>query len=130
MRSSAATAPPSSAPRPTRRSRTPTQNDGLAPSAANCATGPSSGTAHNSSGSYASTSSITTRTDRTGGSDNAHRTILKSSRIGPASRSDNTPPAADSSTSTATQPELPTTANPTRATSASTRPSPVGAEYP
>src|SRR5258708_2834443 len=113
MRSSAATAQPSSAPRPTRRSRTPTQNDGLAPPAANCATAPSSGTTDNSSGSYASTSSITTRTDHTAGSGNAHQTTTKSSRIGPASRSDNTPPAADSSTSTDTQPELPTSANPT-----------------
>ena len=38
-------------------------------------------------------------------SDNAHPTTLKSSRIGPANRSDDTPPAADSSTSTAKQPE-------------------------
>ncbi len=107
--------PPSSARRRARRSRTPTRNDGSAPHAANSATGPSSGTADTSNSSSASTSSTTTHTDRTAASANAHPTGAKSSRTGPANRSDHTPPAADSSTNTAKQPELPTTANTTPA---------------
>jgi len=100
-----ATAPGSSAPRRTRRSRTPTPNDRSGPSAANSATGPSSGTSASSNSSSTTTSSITTRIDRTAASVNARPTIAKLSRIGPASRSDDTPPATDSSTSTAKQPE-------------------------
>ena len=57
--------------------------------------------------SSTSTSSITTRAGRTGRSANAHPTMRKWSSIGPADRSDDTPPAADSSTSTAKQPEPP-----------------------
>ena len=93
--------------RRTRRSRTPTRNVGSGPSAANFATGPSSGTTANSNNSYASTSSTTTPTDRIAALDNAHRTRRTSSSIGPAGRSDNTKPAADSSTNTAKQPEPP-----------------------
>jgi hypothetical protein len=81
------------------------QNDGLAPCAASSATARSSGTTDNSNGCYASTSSTTTRTDRIAVLNNAHRTMRKLSSIGPADRSDDTPPAADSSTSTAKQPE-------------------------
>jgi hypothetical protein len=89
----------------THRSRTRTRNGGPAPSAANCATAPSSGTAETSNGSSPNTSSTTTRTAPTAASANAHQTMPKSSRIGPASRANDTPPAADSSTSTAKQPE-------------------------
>jgi putative transposase len=98
-------------------SRTPTPNDGSEPYGANCATGPSSGTTDTSNNCFVSTSSITTRIDRTAASGNAHPTITKWSSIGPASRSNDTPPAPDSSTSTAKRPEPPTTANPTWATS-------------
>jgi hypothetical protein len=98
-------APRSSALRLTRRSRTRTQNDGSERYAASSWTAPSSGTARTSSCSYASTSSTTTPTDPTAASDNAHPTIAKSLSIGPANRSDDTPPATDSSTSTAKQPE-------------------------
>ncbi len=51
--------------RSTRRSRTPTRNDGSAPYAANCATALSSPTTATSNSCYANTSSsITTRVDR------------------------------------------------------------------
>jgi hypothetical protein len=53
-----------------------------------------------------STSSITTRIARIAHSVNARRTMPRLSSIGPADRSDDTPPATDSSTSTAKQPEL------------------------
>jgi hypothetical protein len=101
------TARRSSALRPARRSRTPTRNGGSERSAASSWTAPSSGTTPTSSGSSAGTSSTTTRTDPTALSVNAHPTVAKASNIGPASRSDDTPPAADSSTSTAKQPEPP-----------------------
>src|SRR5665213_314507 len=116
MTSSAVRAPPSFAPRRTRRSRTPTPNDGLGPSAANSVTGPSSGTTDNSHSSSTNTSSTTTRTDHIAAFGNAHRTRPKLSRIGLADRSDDTPPATDSSTNTAKQPEPSTTANPKRTT--------------
>ncbi len=94
-------------PRPTPRSRMRTRNAGSEPCAASSSTAPSSGIAGSSNGSCASTSSTTTRTDPTAASANAHPTTPKSSSIGPADRSDNTPPVPDSSTSTATQPEPP-----------------------
>ena len=93
-------------------SRTPMRNAGSAPCAASSSTAPSSGTADNSNSCYATTSSTTTPTGRTAASANAHPTIAASSSIGPASRSDDTSPATDSSTSTAKQPEpLSTTAS-------------------
>jgi putative transposase len=70
-------------------------------------TAPSSGTAHTSRSSCATSSSTTTPTDPTAASVNAHPTPAKSSPTGPASRSDDTPPATDSSTSTTKQPEPP-----------------------
>ena len=57
--------------------------------------------------SCATTSSTTTPTDPTDRSANAHPTLATSSPIGQASQSDDTPPATDSSTSTATHPEPP-----------------------
>ena len=55
----------------------------------------------------ANTSSTTTPTDPTAASANAHPAIAASSSIGPADRSHDTPPATDSSTSTAKHPEPP-----------------------
>jgi hypothetical protein len=107
MTSSAATARQSFVSRRMRRSRTPTRNVGSAPYAANSATTPSSGTTDNSNISSTNTSSTTTCTYPTAASANALRPTRKSSRIGLVDRSDDTPPAADSSTSTAKQPELP-----------------------
>ena len=102
-----ATARRSSALRPTPRSRMRTRNAGSEPCAASSSTAPSSGIAGSSNGSCASTSSTTTRTDPAAASANAHPTTPKSSSIGPADRSDTTPPVPDSSTSTAKQPEPP-----------------------
>jgi hypothetical protein len=108
---------------PSTQSRTHTRNGRSQRSAANSSTPPSPRTAPTSSGSYASTSSTTTRTDPTALSINTLPTIVKSSNIGPADRSDDTPPATDSSTSTAKQPEPPQ--RPTdHHTSPSTRPLP------
>ena len=91
----------------TRRSRTPTQNAGSAACAASSSTARSSGTADSSNGSYANTSTTTTPTGPTAASANAHPTTREVVSTVPASRSDDTPPAADSSTSTAKQPEPP-----------------------
>src|SRR5204863_7828030 len=69
----------------------------------------------------ANMSSTTTRIDPTAPSVNAHRTMPKLSSISPADRSDDTQPAADSSTSTAKQPEPPHNGQPVTNSSASTR---------
>jgi hypothetical protein len=76
--------------------------------AANFSTAPSSGATGTSNGYCVSTSRITTPADLTAVSVNAPPTIGTSSRIGPGDRSDDTPRATDSSTSTAKQPEHPT----------------------
>jgi transposase InsO family protein len=68
---------------------------------------PSSGTTPSSNGSSTSTSRTTTPADPTAVSVNALLTIATSSNIGPADRSDDTPAATDSSTSTAKQPDPP-----------------------
>ncbi len=88
-----------------RGSRTRMPNGGSAPYGASSSTGRSSGTTDNSNNSSTSTSSITTRTGHTAVSANAHQTTRKLSTIGPANRSDDTPPAPGSLTSTAKQPE-------------------------
>ena len=88
-------------------SRTHTRNVGSAPSAANSVTVRSYGTTNISNGCSTSTSSTTTPTGHTGRSVNAHPTTTTPSRTGPARRSDDTEPAADSSTSTTKQPEPP-----------------------
>jgi putative transposase len=82
-------------------------NAGSARCAASSSTAPSSGTAANSSGSYATTSSTTTHTVPTGRSNSAHPRTRWSSSIDSANRSDDTPAATGSSTSTAKQPESP-----------------------
>src|SRR5439155_16875100 len=63
----------------------------------------------------------TTRTGPTAASANAHPTTPKSPRTGPADRSDDTPIALDSSTSTAKQPEPPRQRSTHRQRRASTR---------
>jgi putative transposase len=88
-------------------SRTLTRNAGSAACAASSSTAPSSGITPTSNGFYATTSSTTTCTGRTGRSANARPNAPKSSSTGPAIRSNDTPPAADASTSTAKQPEPP-----------------------
>jgi hypothetical protein len=110
LRSTGAT---SSAPRPTRRSRTLTRSAESAPCVASSSTTLSSGTARTSSSSSANTSRTTTRTDPTAVSINAHPTIGESLSIGPSNRSDDTPPATDSSTSTTKQPDHPDNGQPT-----------------
>src|SRR5439155_10557786 len=62
------------------------------------------------------------RTAPTAASANARPAIAASSPTGPASRSDDTPPAAGSSTSTAKRPEPPDNGQPTTNTSTLTRP--------